>query len=446
MRELLIRGGNVVFADRVERADVAIAEGRFIEISPDISGAAREEIDATGLHIFPGVIDPHVHFNEPGRAEWEGFSTGSSALAAGGGTLFFDMPLNSSPPVLDGAAFDAKLAAAKGKSFTDLALWGGLTPGSLDQMEELAERGVVGFKAFMCDSGIEDFPRADDLTLYHGMLNAKRLGLPVAVHAENQEITATRTAQARERGLTTWRHYLWSRPSVAEVEATQRAIIFAAETGCRLHIVHVSNSRCSELVRLATAHLSADVTCETCPHYLTLADVDLERLGALAKCAPPLRSDADMDKLWQDLANDRFAFVASDHSPAPAAMKSGDDALAVWGGIAGIQSTLSILLSRRSSLKLPLIAKLTSTNAAKRFGVAQKGAIEIGFDADVALVDVNACFELQREDLLDRHKLSPYVGRTFHGVVRRTILRGQTIFADGKIIGPPHGKFLRPTR
>ena len=161
--DLIIRGGTVVFPDRVERADVAIADEKFVEIAPRISGGAREEIDATSLHAFPGLIDPHVHFNEPGRTEWEGFSTGSSALAAGGGTLFFDMPLNSSPPVLDSESFDLKQAAAKEKSFTDFALWGGLTPKNLDRMDELAERGVVGFKAFMCDSGIEDFERADDL-------------------------------------------------------------------------------------------------------------------------------------------------------------------------------------------------------------------------------------------------------------------------------------------
>src|SRR5207244_3539080 len=173
---------------------------------------------------------------------WEGFSTGSSALAAGGGTLFFDMPLNSSPPVLDGESFDLKLAAAKEKSFTDFALWGGLTPGNLDRMEELAERGVVGFKAFMCDSGIEGFPRADDLTLYRGMRKAKQLGLPVAVHAESETITSTLAAEILRDGKTSVRDFLKSRPIVAEVEATQRAIILAEETGCKLHIVHVSNS------------------------------------------------------------------------------------------------------------------------------------------------------------------------------------------------------------
>ena len=188
-----------------------------------------------GLHVFPGLIDPHVHFNEPGRTEWEGFATGSSALAAGGGTMFFDMPLNSSPPVLDGESFDLKLEAAGRSSHTDFALWGGLTPTNLDRMEELAERGVIGFKAFMCDSGIDDFPHCDDYTLWRGMQKAATLGLIVAVHAENDLITSALAADAQVRGETSVQAYLHSRPIVAEVEAIRRAISFAREADCAAH-------------------------------------------------------------------------------------------------------------------------------------------------------------------------------------------------------------------
>jgi allantoinase len=444
--DLIIRNGTVVHSDRVARADIAIAGGTIVEIAPEIAGDARETIDASGLQIFPGLIDSHVHFNEPGRAEWEGFATGSSALAAGGGTCFFDMPLNSSPPVLDGASFDLKRAAAEKSSVTDFALWGGLTPQNLDSMEELAERGVVGFKAFMSSSGIDDFPRADDLTLYRGMRKAKQLGLPVAVHAESEAITAALTQELRSAGKKSIADYLTSRPIVAEVEATQRAIILAEETGCRLHIVHVSNSRCTELVRRSVASGESDTTCETCPHYLILNQHDVLRLGAPAKCAPPLRSSGENDEMWQDLAAGKIAFVASDHSPAPASMKTGDDFFNVWGGIAGVQSTLSILLSRGPSLPLPQVAALTSTNVAKRYRIPRKGAIEIGFDADLMLVNVQACYELRREQLLDRHKQSPYVGRTFHGLVRRSIVRGMTIYTNGKIVGAPEGALVKPVR
>jgi allantoinase len=439
--DVIIRGGEVMRSEGVERVDIAIAGGKIAEIAREISGDATESIDAKGLHVFPGVIDPHVHFNEPGRAEWEGIATGSAALAAGGGTLFFDMPLNSSPPVLDGNSFDLKLAAAKAKSLTDFALWGGLTPGNLDRMEELAERGVIGFKAFMSGSGIDDFARADDLTLYRGMKKAKALGLIVAVHAESEEITAALTRESLAAGRTSASDYLKSRPIVAEVEATARAICLAEETGCALHIVHVSNSRSSELVRLAAAR-GANITCETCPHYLTLNEHDLIRLGAPAKCAPPLRSPGENDELWQDLSAGKFAFVASDHSPSPPDMKRGENFFNVWGGIAGVQSTLSILLSRGPAL--PLVARLTSQSAASRFRIPKKGVIAVGNDADLALVNVPACYELTREQLLDRHKLSPYVGRTFRGVVRRTVVRGRTVFLDGKVVAKPAGQLVRP--
>src|SRR3954447_4860767 len=194
--DLIIRGGEVVTPEGVRRLDLAVEGGTLVEVAPGLRGTAREAVDATGLHVFPGLIDAHVHFNEPGRAEWEGIATGSAALAAGGGACFFDMPLNSSPPVLDAASFDAKLAAMREKSLTDFGLWGGLTPKNLDQMDELAARGVVGFKAFMSGSGIDDFSRADDLTLYRGMKKTRSLGRIVAVHAESEEITSQLAREA----------------------------------------------------------------------------------------------------------------------------------------------------------------------------------------------------------------------------------------------------------
>jgi allantoinase len=439
--DLIIRHGHVVREDRVERADLAIENEKIVEMAPEIPGSAREEIDATNLHVFPGVIDPHVHFNEPGRTEWEGFATGSSALAAGGGTLFFDMPLNSSPPVLDGESFDLKLEAAKRSSYTDFALWGGLTPKNLDRMEELADRGVVGFKAFMCDSGIEDFPHCDDLTLWRGMQKAATLGLIVAVHAENDTITHQLAAEAQAAGRISVDDYLSSRPVVAEVEAIDRAIALAREAECKLHIVHVSSERGAQRAHIAIIH---DVTYETCPHYIVLTQDDMRQVGARAKCAPPLRTRADNDDLRFVLSTREISFVASDHSPAPHSMKSDPSFFKVWGGIAGVQTTLPIMLTLEPKLPLETVSLMTATNAARRFVIPSKGALQRDFDADLTLVDLNRTFELRREDLLDRHKLSPYVGRTFRGVIRRTILRGRTIFMDGKMIGAPAGEFVRP--
>jgi len=445
--DLINRGGKVVLPDGVRDLDIAVEGDTIAELGPSLSGSAKEEIDATGLHVFPGVIDPHVHFNEPGRTDWEGFATGSAALAAGGGTCFFDMPLNSSPPTLDLASFDLKREAAEASSITDFALWGGLTPRNPDQLRYLADHGAVGFKAFMCNSGIADFPRADDLSLHRGMQIVAHSGLPVAVHAESQEITTELTREIRERGAHAWEDYLASRPLFAELEAIQRAIFLARDTGCGLHVVHVTHSRGVELVYHA-AELGADVTCETCPHYLALTGDDLIRIGAPAKCSPPLRRAEDSAALWYDLINGKIRFVGSDHSPAPASMKTGDDAFAIWGGVAGVQSTLSILLSHSPTLPLEQVAKLTSTNVADRFNIPNKGRIGRGFDADLAIVDFNARYTLRREDLLDRHKLSPYVGREFRGKVRRTMVRGTTIFLDGNIVGRPRGgaRLIKPAR
>ncbi len=437
--DLIIRGAKVVTPRGVVEDDLYIDGGKFV----DAATTATQTINAEGLTAFPGLIDSHVHYNEPGRPEWEGIATGSSALAAGGGTCFFDMPLNSHP-TLDGPSFDLKLGSAKASAVTDFALWGGLTPINLDRMEELAARGVIGFKAFMSHSGIPDFEHADDLTLYRGMKIAAKLGLPVAVHAESDVITGKLTAEIRNRGGKSIDDYLASRPIVAEVEAIARAIILAEETGCKLHIVHVSTSRGVELVRRSAAAQQCDVTCETCPHYLAFNENDMRRLGAAVKCAPPLRTAGESEEMWQDLADGKIAFVASDHSPAPASMKQGDDFFAIWGGIAGVQSTLAILLSRDPKLPRELIGRLIATNVASRYQLPSKGQIAIGFDADLSLVDESVSYELKREDLLNRHKLSPYVGQTYHGRVKRTIVRGTTVFVDGQIVSSPIGRLLRP--
>ncbi|MGI9255073.1 MAG: amidohydrolase family protein, partial [Thermomicrobiales bacterium] len=217
--DLIIRNAEVVTSEGLLRADVAVDGETIAAVAPELSGGARETIDAAGLHLFPGLIDSHVHFNEPGRTEWEGWATGSRALAAGGGTLAIDMPLNSSPPVLDAATFNAKADAARARSIVDFALWGGLTRDSLGSLDDLAEAGVVGFKAFMSNSGIEEFRAADDDTLWQGMTSAARLGLPVAVHAENDAITGALARRAVASGRTGWADWVASRPVIAETEA-----------------------------------------------------------------------------------------------------------------------------------------------------------------------------------------------------------------------------------
>ena len=457
MTELLIRGGTAVLPDGVRRADIAIEDGRIAAIAADLEGG-REEIDARGLVVLPGLIDVHLHFNEPGRTEWEGAATGSRGLAAGGGTLFFDMPLNSTPCCVNARELDRKRAALEAASITDFGLWGGLVPGSVPEMAEMADRGVVGFKAFMCDSGLPEFPRADDGTLYDGLREAARLGLPVAVHAENEELTRALSqrvprasgasgeglprASGASRGV---RGFLDSRPVIAELEAIQRALLFAGETRAALHIVHISTGRGVALAADARAK-GVDVSAETCAHYLRFTEEDVERLGAIAKCAPPLRDSMDVHELWHELLEGRVDVVASDHSPTEPARKAGDF-VAAWGGIAGVQSTLPVLLDggyHARALPLERIAALTSTTPARRFRIARKGALAPGNDADIVLVDLEQTFTLRGDDLQQRHRTSPYVGQTFRGAIRRTIRGGETIFTEGQITARGRGRFVRP--
>jgi allantoinase len=443
MTDLVIRDAAVVLPSVVEVLDIAVENGTIVDLGRGV-GTGTEEIDAAGLTVLPGTIDVHVHFNEPGRTDWEGAATGSRALAAGGGTTFFDMPLNSTPCTVDVGAFDRKRDALAAASIADFGLWGGLVPGSVEEMAALADRGVVGFKAFMCDSGLPEFPRADDVTLLGGMREAARLDLPVAVHAESEELT--KGLHAHLRG-TDFRDFLEARPVIAELDAIQRALLFAGETGVRLHIVHVSSGRGVVLAAEARAH-GVNVTIETCPHYLSFTDEDLERLGVTAKCAPPFRDVHEQQLLWRTLVAGHVDIVGSDHSPAQPSMKRGDF-LRAWGGIAGVQSTLAVLLEgghHERGLPLTRIASLLAGKPAERFRLGRKGRVATGHDADLVLVDLNQPFVLRAEDLQQRHPMSPYIGMTFHGNVRRTIRRGETVFLDGAVQPAKPGQLVVPAR
>jgi len=446
MLDLLIREAKVVTATAVREANIGISGGT-IEFVGAEAEKAQETVDASGFHVFPGLIDAHVHFNEPGRTEWEGIETGSRALAAGGGTMFFDMPLNAHPPTLDRASFDLKRSAAEAKSLTDFALWGGLVPGNLDQLEALAERGVIGFKAFLSNSGVDDFARADNSTLREGMKVAARLKRIVAVHAESEAITSELSQKLQAAGKTSARDYLDSRPIEAELEAIHVAVEMAAETKCALHIVHVSCGAGIALVASASRQ-GVSVSCETCPHYLTLTEEDVIRIGAQAKCAPPLRPKSAQDVLWEYLKAGEIMTVGSDHSPSPPDMKKDSNFFRVWGGVAGAQHTLPLLITEghvNRAMALPLISRVTCFNVAERFGLPpNKRGIQAGGDADLVLIDLNAEKKVRVEDLHQRHKNNPYVGRSLTGRVVRTILRGRTIYKDGEIVSTPIGRLVTP--
>jgi len=448
--DLLVRGAHVVTPEGLVKADLAVAEGRIVRLAPSIDGEAAEVIEAAGLHVLPGIIDSHVHFNEPGRENWEGIATGSSALAAGGGSAFFDMPLNSLPPTIDAEAFALKRAAAERSSVTDFALWGGLVPGNIEQLGELHEAGAIGFKAFMCDSGVSEFPAADAKTLKAGMRKAASFGMLVAVHAEDDVLARRRTKEQHAKG-TDVRAWIASRPVELELAAIRTAIDLAGETGCALHLVHVSSPEGVDIAAAARAK-GVDVSIETCPHYLLLTDEDVVRLGAPAKCFPILRSDELRRGLWLKLEQGVIDTIGSDHSPAPPEMKRAADFFAIWGGISGCQHGFPLLISealerRPAEEALPRLASLLASNVARRFRIdGRKGRIAEGFDADLVVIDTQAGHTLSNDELLYKHRQGPYHGRQSRVRVKRTLVRGQTVYAEGRIASAEgKGHLVRPS-
>lgn len=440
--DFIIRGARACLPDRLAEVSVAVADGKICALGKGVS--ATVDIDATGQILLPGAIDAHVHYNEPGRTDWEGWATGSLASAAGGTTCVFEMPLNASPPTLDAESFAKKLAAAEASSVVDFALWGGLTPLNLDKLGELAECGVIGFKAFMSSSGMDDFPRADATTLRAGMKRAAELGLPVAVHAEDEGMVSALAREAMEAGRTGMLDYLRSRPIAAEVAAIREACDIAGETGCRLHVVHVSSGEGLVAIQEALAR-GVDVTAETCPHYLVFNEDDAVRLGALAKCAPPLRPEAIRAGMLMRVQTGEVDTIGTDHSPCPPAMKQGGDFFKAWGGIMGAQQFLPALWE--AGFGAAQIARLTAKNVAERFGVAdRKGAIAEGCDADLVLVDARKPAVCRQADLLTRHAVSPYAGRKFPVTVEAVWVRGIPAWSQSDGRGTARGRFLRPVK
>lgn len=437
--DTLIHGMAVTPYGQTE-VSIGVAEGQIVAIGSKVKGKAKESIQVRDGLILPGFIDAHVHFNEPGRADWEGFETGSAAIAAGGTTTYFDMPLNSSPPVLDRASFEEKRRIGERKSRVDFALWGGLTPDSLDHLEAMAEAGAIGFKAFMCPSGLDEFGAAGASVLKRGMRTAAKVGLPVAVHAEDPAVIAKHQAAHPCPSPGTMADWLDSRPVKAELSAIRIAIELAAETGCKLHIVHVTCAEGIDLVAQAKRS-GVDVTVETCPHYLLLDRQAAIAIGPRAKCAPPIREVARVEALWDRMETGSIDTLGSDHSPSPADLKQGDDVFAMWGGIAGCQHGLPLLLDGKFGALDPfMLATLASANVAARFGLAEsKGCLAVGMDADFSILRRRSQVIAQAE-LMDRHKLSPYVGMNLRWQVESTWLRGRIVTPETR------GRFVCPAK
>lgn len=436
--DLVVKGGSLVLSDGIRKLDLAIQDGVIVEMKEHIDGYGENELDATGHYVMPGMIDSHVHFNDPGREDWEGFRHGSSLMAAGGCTTYFDMPLNSIPSTADVSALLEKAQKGRLDSKVDFALWGALVPGNEEELESLAEHGVIGFKAFLSPSGTSEFESVDDLTLYHGMQRIARLNRILALHCESAPLIESLLKKTEEKKSTTVRDYCETRPVLAEMEAVNRALFFARETGCPLHFVHISSAKTVKLIQEAKAE-GLDVTLETCPHYLLFNIDDFEQLGSIAKCAPPLREEKERLQLWEVLMAGEVDMITSDHSPCPTSMKTvyEHDMFQAWGGITGGQFSLEAIIDQgyvERHIPLTRIAEWMATNPAKRFGLyPRKGTLSVGSDADLVLVNLNRDHLVTENELLSKHRHSPYIGRRFRCRVTATINRGKIVytFQDG---------------
>lgn len=444
----IIRGALVVTETGPEHLDVGIGGGQILALARPGRLGGAPVLDAAGLVLLPGLVDMHVHVNEPGR-DWEGFACASQAAAAGGVTTFVDMPLNATPPTIDAGQFRRKAAAAAGQCLVDYAFWGGLVEDNVAEMAGLHACGVTGFKAFMSESGV-DFARTDDGVLLAGLLEAARLGQLVAVHAESEAITAYLRRQLQAAGRSDWRAHLEHRPPHAELEAIRRALYLAGVAGARLHIVHCTLAAGVQEV-LAARRRGQAVSVETCPHYLALTDADFLALGPVAKCAPPLRSRAEVEALWAAVLAGHVDVIASDHSPCPTAAKEAgrENIWQAWGGISGLQTMLPVLLDagvHQRGMDLGLLARLVATNPARLTGLyPRKGAIRIGADADLVLVDLDGVTEVTAGWLRSRHPHSPWLGRQLRGAVVCTLVRGVLVYDRGAITGEPGtGRLVRP--
>ncbi len=359
LADLYVRNGQIVTEQGVFDGGVVVKAGKIAQLGqgdPEI--AAQATIDLAGRSLLPCLIDAHVHFSEPGRAHWEGFRTGTMAAAAGGITTVIEMPLNATPPTIDEENLHAKQAVAAQEALVDYALWGGLVTNNLDQLDELHRGGVVALKAFLSSSG-SDFIRIDDDLLFAGLLRARELGTLVGVHAENEWVTRYLTEQLQAAGRKDTAAWGAARPPATELEAIQRVLFWAKETGGQLHIVHVSLAEGIQAAALAK-QAGVNVTVETCPHYLLFDEDDFARIGPMAKCAPPLRARQEVEALWQRVLQGQVDVIASDHSPCLLEEKArgNDNVWLAWGGISGIQTLLPALLTGRGASPRAVTARI----------------------------------------------------------------------------------------
>jgi allantoinase len=438
---LVVRSTRVLLPGGMQPASVHIEDGKILRVDQAIPQGA-EVHDAGDAIVMAGLVDTHVHINEPGRTEWEGFETATRAAAAGGVTTLVDMPLNSVPPTTTLAGFEAKLAAMHGKLWVDVGLCGGVVPGNAGELEAIREAGALGFKCFLTHSGVDEFPDVSEEDLARAMPILTRTGAPLLVHAElsGPIDRVLRTGQEDARKYAT---YLESRPKDAENEAVDLMLRLARVHGTRSHIVHLSSADALVLMRKARDE-KIPLRAETCPHYLYLTAEEIPDGATEYKCAPPIRDRHNRDRLWEALAEGLVEQVVTDHSPSSPSLKcSGSgDFMKAWGGISSLQLGLAVVWSSGRA-RFEDITRWMSQSPAALVGLdTRKGKIAPGYDADLAIWDPDRVFEVIADLLQHRHKLTPYAGKKLHGRVLSTYVRGRRVYHDGQFSGP-HGEWIR---
>ncbi len=430
MSETAIKSKTIVTPQGIKEGIVVMNDGLIRSILP-YHISMDNVIDASDKVVMPGVVDPHVHINEPGRTEWEGFDTGTKAALAGGITTLVDMPLNSSPVTTTVDAFEKKLAAAHGKLHVNCGFWGGVIPGNQNDIQPLIDKGVLGFKAFLTHSGIDEFPNVTEEDLRKAMPVIAASGLPLLVHCELSDDINHGKGDPRS-----YKNYLRSRPRKWEDDAIALMIRLCEEFSCRVHIVHLSSSDSIEQIRKAKER-GLPLTVETAQHYLFFDD-HIEDGWTPFKCAPPIREKENNDRLWEALKEGIIDFVATDHSPSTPAMKQLDsgDFMKAWGGIASIQLALPVLWTEARSRNCTIsdVSKWLSFNPAYFTGLEKKGKIDEGCDADLVIWDPDKIFIVTEEMILHRHKLTPYLMQALSGEVEQTFLAGEKVFDKGNMI------------
>jgi allantoinase len=421
--DTVIRAGRVLVGGTERPACVVLRGGLIADVAEHIDPGDAQVIDLPDDQVLlPGLVDSHVHVNEPGRTEWEGFATATAAAAAGGVTTIVDMPLNSIPPTVDVAALHAKQRAAAGQLAVDVAFWGGAVPGNAGELRALHDAGVVGFKCFLLPSGVDEFPPLDKDRLAAAMRAIADFDGLLIAHAEDESALGAAPHGPR------YADFMASRPDGAEVRAIETLLAEAARTGCRTHVVHVSSAATLPLIR-AAKDSGLPVSAETCPHYLTLCAEDVPNGATEYKCCPPIRAGANQDALWSGLLDGTLDCVVSDHSPCPPKLKAGADFGAAWGGIASVQLGLPVVwtAARERGIPLAQVVGWMAAAPAKLVGLADRGAIARGHRADLCVVAPDEPFVVDPAHLRHRHKVTPYAGRTLTGVVKHTWLAGQPV-------------------